>query len=316
MDEVPGYAGYVAGYLRINRNTSLYLYIGQAGQKQDASWNGGGAGLPTCNKGYGTGGGGSTDLRIINGVWSAPTSLRSRILAAGGGGGASYYAYTGYPWPRVIGNGGNGGGINGYDGQYYYPDGKVDGWTSERYGYSYINMYYGRGGNQIAGGASTGGKTGYYEGISDAGEFGLGGNASEGEAPNGSQLCGAAGGGAGWYGGASSVRTGWGAGGGSSYISGHTGSVGVTSTSDSSPKSGCTTGTTNNACSLTPYINPATGTSYTFTNTLMIDGAGYKWTNTKQGLQQMPNPNGGYYASGVGHSGNGAARITYLGTAI
>ena len=48
----------------------------------------------------------------------------------------------------------------------------------------------------------------------------------------------------------------------------------------------------------------------------MIDGAGYKWTNTKQGLQQMPNPNGGYYASGVGHSGNGAARITYLGTVI
>ena len=104
--------------------------------------------------------------------------------------------------------------------------------------------------------------------------------------------------------------------GGSSYISGHTGAVGVTSTSDSSPKSGCTTGTTNKACSITPYINPATGSGYTFTNTVMIDGAGYAWTNTKGSLQQMPNPNGGYYASGVGHSGNGAARITYLGTSI
>ena len=45
----------------------------------------------------------------------------------------------------------------------------------------------------------------------------------------------------------------------------------------------------------------------------MIDGAGYSWTNTKGSLQAMPNPSGGNYASGVGHSGNGYARITYLG---
>ncbi len=43
----------------------------------------------------------------------------------------------------------------------------------------------------------------------------------------------------------------------------------------------------------------------------MIDGAGYAWTNTKGSLEQMPNPNGGYYDNGVGHSGDGAARITW-----
>lgn len=48
-----------------------------------------------------------------------------------------------------------------------------------------------------------------------------------------------------------------------------------------------------------------------FTDTVMIDGAGYSWTNTKGALEQMPNPNGGYYVSGVGHSGNGYARITF-----
>jgi hypothetical protein len=46
----------------------------------------------------------------------------------------------------------------------------------------------------------------------------------------------------------------------------------------------------------------------------MIDGAGYKWTNTKGILTPMPNPTAeGNYASGVGHSGNGYAKITYVG---
>ena len=44
----------------------------------------------------------------------------------------------------------------------------------------------------------------------------------------------------------------------------------------------------------------------------MIDGGGYAWTNTKGSLKQMPNPSGGSYASGVGNSVDGAARITLL----
>ena len=46
----------------------------------------------------------------------------------------------------------------------------------------------------------------------------------------------------------------------------------------------------------------------------MIDGNGYKWTNQKEETTQMPNPKGGYYDTGVGHSGNGHARITNLNT--
>lgn len=50
-----------------------------------------------------------------------------------------------------------------------------------------------------------------------------------------------------------------------------------------------------------------------FTNTLMIDGAGYKWTNTKQSLQNMPSKTKGeVYTSAKGNTGDGYARITLL----
>ena len=45
----------------------------------------------------------------------------------------------------------------------------------------------------------------------------------------------------------------------------------------------------------------------------MIDGTGYSWTTSKGSQERMPNPTGGNYALGVGHTGNGYARITYLG---
>ncbi len=106
----------------------------------------------------------------------------------------------------------------------------------------------------------------------------------------------------GYYGGGSSPS----GGGGSSFISGHTGAVAITSVSNSSPKTGCTTGTTTNECSK-HY------STLTFTNTVMIDGSGYNWTNVRGSLTPMPNPNGGSYSNGLGHSGAGHARITYLG---
>ncbi len=90
---------------------------------------------------------------------------------------------------------------------------------------------------------------------------------------------------------------------GSSYISGHTGAVAITSDSDRTPKTGCTTGTTDNDCSI-HYSNSI------FTNTVMIDGAGYNWTNVKGEQVQMPNPSGELYDLGTGHSGNGYARIS------
>lgn len=112
-------------------------------------------------------------------------------------------------------------------------------------------------------------------------------------------------GGGGYYGGYRGSSTNCGGGGGSSYISGHTGCVAITSASNSAPRSGCTTGTTNNSCSI-HY------SSKTFTNTVMIDGLGYSWTNTRGSQVQMPNYNGGYYVLGKGNVGNGYAKIYFI----
>ena len=155
-------------------------------------------------------------------------------------------------------------------------------------------------------GGSAGGLTAYNGGSMNNGSGGVGANQTSGYAfgvAGGSNA-----GGSGYY----SGRSGYygngvaGSGGGSSFISGHTGCVAITSASNQSPKSGCTTGTTNNECSK-HY------SGLVFTDTKMIDGAGYSWTNVKGSLEQMPNPSGGYYTSGRGHTGNGYAKITYLG---
>ncbi len=151
----------------------------------------------------------------------------------------------------------------------------------------------GKGGTQIAGGAGT-----------EYGGFGYGGgnNTSNG------------GGGSGYYGGGNSTSgSDYGGGGGSSYISGHTGCVAIISSSSTSPRTGtggaaCSQGGTDNLCSI-HY------SGYYFSNTLMIDGSGYTWTNTKAvsvGTNLMPNPSGGTYSSGYGNTGNGYARITYI----
>ena len=300
-----GYGGYTNGVIKLQSNQNLYIYVGQLGsttyQRYSSityTFNGGGTGgsdtTPTESNGcVGAFGGGATDIRTISGNWNSEESLRSRIIVSGAGAGSSQQMI-----PYWFTYGGNSGGLTGYEPSNTGQD------TASRESAAYR---WGTGGTQNEGGTAK-----QLSKTLDHGKFGYGGIASYGGETN---IYTGGGGGSGWYGGGGG-RDSHGGGGGSSYISGHTGSVGVTSTSSSNPKSGCTTGTTNNACSITPYINPATGSGYTFTNTVMIDGAGYSWTNTKGSLQQMPNPNGGYYASSVGHSGNGAARITYLGTSI
>ncbi len=110
------------------------------------------------------------------------------------------------------------------------------------------------------------------------------------------------GGGGGYWGGGGGDR---GTHGGSSYISGHAGCVAVTSASSTSPKGG------SSASPLT--VDRATHYSgLAFDPTVMIDGAGYQWTTSKGSLKAMPNPTtaSSNYSSGVGHSGNGYARIT------
>ena len=84
-------------------------------------------------------------------------------------------------------------------------------------------------------------------------------------------------------------------GGGSSYVSGYIGSVAITSSTDRTPKSGCTNGTIDVTCSY-HYSGKI------FTNTEMINGNSV-----------MPNPDGG---TEIGHTGNGYAIITYIGKSI
>jgi len=165
-------------------------------------------------------------------------------------------------------------------------------------------------------GATSGGSAGGLIGYSSScnGQTNTGGTQVSGgwTAPNGDYSAtfgigsawGATGGG-GWYGGGGAAHAYGSGAGGSSYISGHTGCVAVTSLSDTTPKTGCATGTSDNACSLSP-------TGLSFTDTVMIDGNGYAWTNVKGALQQMPNPDGGYYGAGLGRTGHGYARITRL----
>lgn len=233
----------------------------------DNAWNGGGKGSwDFGDDEYASGGGGATDARIVAGVWDSADGLRSRIMTAGAGGGQRHRFLSAW-----------GGGLEGAICNIYSTNSKC--------------LEY----ETVDGAIPSTQNSGYAFGFGQDGLYAY----SNTDQP---------GGGGGWYGGVafSYGISGRIVGGGSSYISGHTGSVAVTSKTDSSPKAGCNTGTTDRSCSISPY-------GYEFTNTVMIDGAGYAWTNQKGDLEKMPNPEGGYYELGQGHSGNGYVRITYLG---
>ena len=105
---------------------------------------------------------------------------------------------------------------------------------------------------------------------------------------------GVGGGGSGYYGGKTRNNKGNTSGaGGSSYISGHAGcnSIDANATSGSITHSG----------SANHYSGKV------FTNTKMVDGNGYNWTNVKGELTKMPNHDG--TGTLVGNTGNGYARI-------
>lgn len=120
-----------------------------------------------------------------------------------------------------------------------------------------------------------------------------------------------AGGGGGYWGGAGSAGLLYGGGSdGSSFISGHNGCVAIKSATDRSPRLGtnnaaCDDGTTDITCSY-HY------SGYKFTNTVMIDGQGYKWT-TERGSEVVGMPTHDGTGTMTGNSGNGYAKITYLG---
>lgn len=254
-----GYGGYTKGNLFMTQSENYYIYVGGTN-----GYNGGGNG---CQSDFT--GGGATDIRYFS---STPTTsnltvnsslgLNSRIMVAGGGGGNYYDIVT----P------GHGGGLSG---------------TTAIPNTNYT-QYTSTGGTQTSGGIVNNHFADYKQGTN--GSFGIGG---EGGCDSGS-YGGSYGGGGGFYGGAGGSRLyggRWAGGGGSSYISGHTGCVAVTSSSSSTPKSGCSNGTTNINCSY-HY------SSKIFTNTQTISGNNSMPTITN--------------STALGHTGNGYAKITYL----
>ena len=274
-----GAGGYTYGILSLAKDEKLYIYVGQNRTDRTASWNAGttgGSSSNTTNGGgaNGYGGGGATDVRTVPTssltTWNELASLKSRIMVAGGGGGISNYSYPA--------DGGAAGGLVGYSGN----NGKFP-----NQGVANIPP---TGGTQTSGGMTTQKTTAtIYAG--SAGGFGTGGN--------GHSSWGGAGGGGYYNGGGagysdSSVDSGAG---GSSFISGHLGSVAIASDAALTPRTDlsgalCSDGTTDITCSY-HYSGKI------FTNTKMLSG-----------IDIIPSKTGS--GETTGNIGNGYARITQI----
>ena len=92
-----GAGAYTSGIINLSENDVLYIYVGSMGSTgctpytscTGTAFNGGGAGGYFTASSYLrriAGGGGATDVRLVSGIWSDLTSLRSRIMVAGAGG--------------------------------------------------------------------------------------------------------------------------------------------------------------------------------------------------------------------------------------
>ena len=239
---IPGKGGYTKGNISLPQNQVLYIFIGGEGGTLTntngtnyGGYNGGGfSGGTGGTKGrISTGGGGSTDIRVL--VNSSKdclnlSSLRTRIMVAAGGGGCGrgpsddYSLYGGY-----------GGGLIGGTG----------GTTSAQW-MENVNA------NTGAGQTSTGNCSARPQSScpDEYGSFGYANQTAVGDVGYGG------GAGGGWYGGVKGH--GRGGSGGSSFISGHTGCNAI------NPSTGAHLG-----ASTTMTIN---NVNYRFTNTVMKAG--------------------------------------------
>ncbi len=269
-----GDAAYTSGNIYLNRGDTFYVQVGYGPRPNEEVTNvyNGGSTYHTNASAlvYYSAGGAATDFRLVGGSWSDTTSLNSRIMVSAGGGGATHYIM-----PLA---GAHAGGLTGYSGQTYDV---LNGLQLSINGVA----------NQT-GSIAVRNDAWPDDPVNRNGFFGYSDKAAASSgyysAPS--------------YFALNKLYSGYS---GTSFISGHTGSVAITSENNQAPISGCTTGTTDNNCS-----HHYSG--YVFSDTIMIDGAGYNWTNVKGGLVQMPSPYGGLYSLGNGHNGDGFARVTYL----
>ncbi len=286
-----GNGAYTSGTIKLSRGLNVYTFVGGngsenlAGVAQDiqGGYNGGGLtkGQDCCDRVFGTGGG-ATDVRLSNGDFADFNSLKSRIMvAAGGGGRFSDPGGSDYGSQDGESSGGSGGGLIGVNGSGYYSD--------YCYGLGALQTSGGKiGSSSTARYCKPGTNSGYTDPDLITGTFGIGGS-------HGSQGNNGTGGGGGYYGGSSSGHIAS-AGGGSSFISGHNGCDAIKEES-----------TENN------IIHTGQSIHYSglyFTNTLMIDGEGYRWTDKKE--EQIGMPSHSDNSIIMGNSGNGYARITLV----
>ena len=154
---VSGNGGYTSGVLKLNESRTFYIIVGGQGadatnlqKRAEGGCNGGGSGGygGRNNGGYcmsGTGGGGATDVRLMN----DKNALDERILVAAGGGGSS---------DRVGNRGGKGhaGGLIGSNSTGYH---LISSGAGQDYGYAKGKGQNGRNGQdfKINGGEGNGG---------------------------------------------------------------------------------------------------------------------------------------------------------------
>ena len=278
-----GHGAYTSGIIELTKGEKIYVYVGESGSIDGiGGWNGGGSGRLLEEEGHKYGGG-ATDIRLMSGAWNNQLSLNSRIMVAAGGGGNITNDTARYEV-------GHAGGLEGY-----------------RFVDNNFSTYISEGGTQTSGGTVTNFNCTYA--LATNGIFGKGGIG--GGSFHETSSYGSFGGGGGYYGGAGGSRLPsgmWSGGGGSSYISGHAGCIAIASGNNNiedtrTIKDVCDEFSTSVECSI-HYSDKY------FTNTVMIDGTGHKWTTSKQGVEAMPSPSVGNYDLNIGNTGNGYARIS------
>lgn len=288
--DLGGNGGYTGGEIYLTANTNLYVYVGekpnarftQQYEQNFGGFNGGGDTYHVWSQ-SGSGGGGATDIRLVRSTaddgWSGFESLKSRIMVAGGGGGGSDKGWRVYYQRTPT--------LGESTSEPYKPEygdcvtygvtkGGAGGGLTGNNATQY-DSYGATGGSQTIGGIVT-----YERNEGHRGKFGIGGGYNLGNI--GSFGCN--GGGGGYYGGGASVRQHGGGGGGSSFISGYEGCNAIAADSTET--------------NIIHTNQPNHYSGMVFTNAQMIDGD-----------SEMPTHDGS--GTMTGNTGNGYARITFLG---
>lgn len=273
-----GLGGYTSGIINLTKNTRLYIYVGEFGKTFTLD-NFSDTNL--YNSTFNGGGKGGFDTN------------ESGTLGEHGfpGGGATDVRLVAGEWNEfeslmsriMVAAGGGGGGWsgNGSNDQYYVGGGGYGGGLS-----GLVPIGKPSSSATIAGSQTSGAS------------FGIGGNSVFWHGIN-NNATGAGGGG--YYGGQAGLlfaKSNSSGAGGSSFISGHAGCNAIDKSSI--PTSIVHTGLANH------YSN------YIFNNTVIIDGGGYSWTTVAASESTgMPTHDG--TGTMTGNTGNGYAKITYLG---